>query len=214
MKYDIITFDCYGTLIDWESGIAEAFHNAGIASNREKLMEAYHREEPAVEKTYRNYREVLTETADRVAAALGKTISSDQAEFLPDSLPSWKPFADTNAALESLRRQSRLGILSNVDDDLLAETLRHFTVDFEILITAQQVRSYKPAPAHFMAARKRIGSQSWLHAAQSYFHDIVPASGLGIPTAWINRKTERPTGTARATAEFRTLEEFALSTAA
>ncbi len=213
MNYAIITFDCYGTLIDWESGIVEAFRNAGIASDRGKLLEAYHREEPAVEKKYRSYREVLSETAGRVAAALGKPVSGEKAEFLSNSLPSWRPFADTNGALESLRRRSRLGILSNVDDDLLAETLRHFTVDFEVLITAEQVRSYKPAPGHFTAARKRIGNQSWLHAAQSHFHDIVPASGLGIPTAWINRKTERPTGTARATEEFRNLEEFARAAA-
>lgn len=212
MNYDIVTFDCYGTLIDWESGIAEAFRKAGIAADREKLLETYHLQEPVVEKTYRSYRQVLTETAVRVAADLGNPISSDEAEFLPRSLPSWKPFADTNPALESLRRHSRLGILSNVDDDLLAETLRHFTVDFEVLITAEQVRSYKPAPGHFTAAQKRIGKQSWLHAAQSYFHDIVPASELGIPTAWINRKIERASGSARATAEFRTLEEFARST--
>ena len=213
MNYDIITFDCYGTLIDWESGIADAFRKAGIATDREKLLEAYHRQEPAVEKTYRSYRQVLTETAVRVAADVGTSISPAEAEFLPESLPSWKPFPDTNAALESLRRRSRLGILSNVDDDLLAETLRHFTVDFEILITAEQVRSYKPAPGHFAAARGRIGNRSWLHAAQSYFHDIVPASGLGIPTAWINRKGERPTGAARPTAEFRSLEEFARTAA-
>ena len=183
--YDVITFDCYGTLIDWESGIRAAFESAGI--DGDEALRAYARIEPEVERgPYRKYREVLTETASRIA-------SDVDGSFLADTLPSWKPFADTNPALQRLRAAGiRLGILSNVDDDLLAETRKHFTVDFDPVITAQQVRSYKPGHAHFNEARKRIGGARWLHAAQSNFHDIVPTNELGIANAWINRHGESP----------------------
>ena len=114
--------------------------------------------------------------ADRSARRAGSRLAAAIVEHsCRRSLPRWKPFADTNRALERLRAAGyRLGILSNVDDDLLAETRRHFTVDFDLIITAQQVGSYKPAPGHFVAARKRIGSARWLHAAQSNFHDVAP----------------------------------------
>jgi len=189
-SYDVITFDCYGTLIDWESGIRGAFESIGIKGS--SALRAYGEIEPVVERqAYRSYREVLRETASRIAPGV-------KANFLAESLPSWKPFADTNPALERLRRAGiRLGILSNVDDDLIAATRKHFTVDFDVIVTAQQVRSYKPGHAHFVEARKRIGNSPWLHAAQSNVHDIVPANELGIPNAWINRHGEsaRPGGT-------------------
>jgi len=196
--YDVITFDCYGTLVDWEGGIAEAFAreaaSAGVRIDRGDLLREYARIEPLVEQDrYRPYREVLTETAVRVARSLGWPITYTRGVFLPDSLPRWKPFADTNAALERLRNAGyRLGILSNTDDDLLTATRKHLTVDFEIVITAQQVRAYKPSLPHFHAARERIGSARWLHAAQSNMHDILPTNSLGIPNAWINRKREQP----------------------
>ena len=120
------------------------------------------------------------------------------------------PFPDTNPALTRLSQAGyALGILSNVDDDLLAGTLRHLEVNFSLLITAQQVRSYKPAPGHFAAARGRIGSQRWLHAVQSYFHDVTPAVEHGIPVAWINRKGARVTGAAQPDSEFPTLTDLA-----
>jgi 2-haloalkanoic acid dehalogenase type II len=189
--FDIITFDCYGTLIDWESGIAGAFlKTTGLP--REEVIRAHAAIEPVIEQEhYLPYRQVLTETALRVAAELGHPLTDGA--FLPQSLPGWKPFADTNPALERLRAAGyRLGILSNVDDDLLAETRRHFTVDFDLIITAQQVRSYKPAPGHFLAAKERIGSARWLHAAQSNFHDIVPVNAMSVPTAWVNRRGQTP----------------------
>jgi 2-haloacid dehalogenase/putative hydrolase of the HAD superfamily len=134
---------------------------------------------------------VLRETARRVAGRLGWNISGERARFLPESLSRWKPFADTNEALERLATHFELGILSNTDDDLIAETLQYFTVEFDPVITAQQVRSYKPAHGHFLEAQRRIKDQRWLHAAQSYFHDVVPARELAIPVAWVNRKRER-----------------------
>lgn len=190
--FDIVTFDCYGTLIDWETGIASAFLSTIPGLHRDEILHAYAAIEPVVEhERYRSYREVLTETATRVAQALGRPLRDGA--FLAESLPSWRPFADTNAALEHLHAAGyRLGILSNTDDDLIAATRRHFTVDFELVITAQQVRSYKPGHAHFLAARQRIGDARWLHAAQSDYHDIIPTNELGIPNAWINRRDERP----------------------
>ncbi len=191
-RYEVITFDCYGTLIDWDHGIRVAFNDAarenGVSVSGDEILRAYAFIEPVVEReAYRSYREVLSETASRVAQMLGWRLSN--AAFLAESIASWKPFPDTNPALQRLHSAGiRLGILSNVDDDLLAATRRHFTVDFDPIITAQQVRAYKPQPAHFLTARQRMGSARWLHAAQSNFHDIVPASRLGIENAWINRR--------------------------
>lgn len=214
-RFEFITFDCYGTLIDWRSGIREAFNRAmqreGVAIDGEKALHAYHVIEPKVEtESYRPYRDVLTETATRVAHSCGWPIPYERAHFLADSLPSWKPFDDTNEALEMLRDGGcRLGLLSNIDDDLIAATRKHFTVDFDLAITAQQLRSYKPGAAHFIAARDRLRDIRWLHAAQSNFHDILPTNILGIPNAWINRLGEAPLQGGVPGAEFRDLRSFA-----
>jgi 2-haloalkanoic acid dehalogenase type II len=214
-RYDAVTFDCYGTLIDWEDGIASAFLREaaedGVVLDRPRILAAYHELEPEIEAAqFRPYRDVLAATAMRVAQRLGWPLSGERSRFLPDSLPGWQPFPDTNPALERLAAAGhRLGILSNVDDDLLGETRRHLPVSFDVVVTAQQVRSYKPAHGHFLEARRRIGSDRWLHAAQSFFHDVVPARELGIAVAWINRKAERPTGDVAADVELRNLMELA-----
>ena len=114
-------------------------------------------------------------------------IVEDRSAFLPRSLPRWRPFSDTNPALERLAPGYHLGILSNIEDGFLLETLQHFTVSFEMIITAEQVRSYKPCKAHFEEAGRRKGNARWLHVAQSHFHDVVPALELGVPVAWVNR---------------------------
>ena len=206
-RYDIITFDCYGTLIDWVSGIRDAFVSQHL--DGDAALRAYAEIEPVVEReTYRRYRDVLTATAHQVARSLGTPIASG--DFLAESLPKWKPFEDTNTALERLRAAGiRLGILSNIDDDLLAETRKHFTVPFDLIVTAQQVRSYKPGHAHFTTAREHIEGASWLHAAQSNYHDIVPANALGIPTAWINRHGNKALPGGVPTHEYRDLRELA-----
>jgi 2-haloacid dehalogenase/putative hydrolase of the HAD superfamily len=214
-RYDVVTFDCYGTLIDWEEGIGTAFVREaaedGLVLDRSRVLTAYHELEPQIEAVaYRSYREVQAVTAIRVAQRLGWLLSTERARFLADSLPDWKPFSDTNAALEQLVASGyRLGILSNVDDDLLSATRRHFKVSFDVVVTAQQVRSYKPAPGHFEEARRRVGDARWLHAAQSFFHDVVPARNLGIPVAWVNRKAERASGVIRPDLEVRNLTELA-----
>ena len=213
--YDVITFDCYGTLIDWERGVRDGFAAAAAASGRpvdtSAAMRLFTETEPVVQaEAFRSYRDVLAETGRRVAVRLGWALPAARAGFLAESILGWTPFPDTNAALRRLAGAGyRLGILSNVDDDLLAWTRRHLAAPFDLIVTAEQVRSYKPAPGHFLAARARIGSRPWLHAAQSYFHDVTPCRALGIPCAWINRKGEAPGGAARPDREFPTLTALA-----
>ena len=213
--YEVITFDCYGTLIDWEHGIRAAFVAAaaaiGAPVDEERALALYAAIEPVVQaEAFRRYRLVRAETARRVAARIGWPLAGARAGFLAESLPGWPPFPDTNRALARLAGAGyRLGILSNVDDDLLAWTRRHLAAFFDPVVTAQQVGSYKPAPGHFTAARSLIGGRPWLHAAQSYFHDVTPARALGIPVAWINRKGEAAADGGRADHQFRTLEGLA-----
>jgi 2-haloacid dehalogenase/putative hydrolase of the HAD superfamily len=201
--FDIITFDCYGTLIDWEGGISAAViaaaEAAGVTLGRDEILRVHAEVEPEIQAgAYRPYREVLEQVALALAERLGWPLDPDSAGFLPASLPGWPPFPDTIRVLETLSAAGyRLGILSNIDEDLLAGTLEQFTVEFDLLVTAERVRSYKPAPPHFLAARVEIGDAGWLHAAQSYFHDVEPAVALDVPTVWVNRKHESPSGDAR-----------------
>ncbi|HEX9370920.1 MAG TPA: HAD-IA family hydrolase [Roseiflexaceae bacterium] len=194
--YDVITFDCYGTLIDWNRGISAALlaaaRRAGVALDRAAALAAYHAVEPAVESgAYRPYREVLAETARQVAARLGWSMDDAEAQRFAASLPDWPPFPDTAAALGRLAAAGyTLGILSNVDDDLLSGSIRHFGAPINLIVTAQQIGSYKPALGHFRAARERIGGLRWLHAAQSLFHDVAPANELSLPVVWVNRLGE------------------------
>jgi len=195
-RYDIITFDCYGTLIDWNRGIRQAFQAAaraaGVAVEAEHVLEIYHKIEPQVQAAnFRPYRAVLAEAAQRVAEDLGWVMPDAAAQGFAAGLPEWPPFADTDAALKRLAAAGyTLGILSNVDDDLLQGTLRHFSAPIELIVTAQQVHSYKPMHGHFVEACKRIGEKRWLHAAQSLFHDVQPCNQLGIAVVWINRQRE------------------------
>jgi 2-haloalkanoic acid dehalogenase type II len=213
--YEILTFDCYGTLIDWRRGISDAFARIGAAVgrpvDRERVLELHARLEPEIQgQAYKPYREVLDELAPRIAQALDLPIPAAAVDFLSASLADWPPFADTGPALRRLRAAGfRLGILSNIDDDLLAATLRHFPVDFDFVLTAQQVGSYKPAPAHFVEARRQIGEAPWLHVAQSFFHDVEPAVALEVPVVWINRLAEDPYSEARPLAVCPDMASFA-----
>jgi len=197
---EVITFDCYGTLIDWEKGIRNAFHNAilktgGDPGLESKASEAYEEEERRVEKEKPHilYRDVLSKTSLAVARKIGWNLPEAESTFLARELPNWTPFPDTNPSLAKLARKHTLGILSNVDNDLLFRTVRHFTSPFEIRVTAENVRSYKPAFGHFEEARRIIGDRSWVHVAGSQYHDIEPAVKLGIKAVWVNRKNARPT---------------------
>ncbi len=210
----IITFDCYGTLIDWNEGIAAALiaegERQGSHAVPETILEAYHAAEPGLQSArYRTYREVLTLLENEIATRLGWEAPAS-AGYLADSLPSWQPFADANRSLARLAAMGfELGVLSNIDDDLLAASRRHFDVAFELLVTAQQVRSYKPAAPHFERALETLGGDrsALLHIAQSYFHDIRPATRMGIDTVWVNRLAEPvPDGGPSPTAEVADLD--------
>jgi len=211
---DIITFDCYGTLIDWREGIAGAFlaasAQAGCGGTREAFLDVYTSVEAAIQREqYRRYRDVLTQAAARVLALVCRLPFADGG-FLAASLPGWQPFPDTNDALLRLRHAGyRLGILSNVDRDLLEGTRNRLAVPFDLMVTAEDVRSYKPALAHFEEARRQIGDATWLHVAQSWFHDVVPCRQLGVPVVWINRLGERPITTDRPLEVFDTLTGLA-----
>ena len=191
-NYSWITFDCYGTLIDWEKGITGSFEKmamaAGIAVDRNQVLKLYRKYEREEEMQYKKYRDVLTRVGRRICFELG--LQTNSFDFLVDDLPRWRPFPDTDRALRQLSRNHKLGILSNVDNDLLAATRRHFSVNFDLVITAQDLSSYKPGLGHFYDARRRIGTVEWIHAAQSYYHDIAPCKQLAIPSAWINRQGE------------------------
>lgn len=197
-RFEWISFDCYGTLVDWEGGIHRAFVEAlgplGVLPSRDEVIASHAEHEPAVQaERFRSYREVLTETARRMREQHGWPTPPGGDGFLAESLPRWDVFPDTEHALGKLVAQGkRLAILSNVDDDLIRGTLRHLEVPFEALVTAEQVGAYKPAAAHFLAARRRFSDAGWLHVAQSWFHDIVPATRERVPCVWINRKDERP----------------------
>jgi len=164
----------------------------GLSKTQEaELFELYQEEEKRIESTmpYRPYREVLSLAASAAARKSGKTIPENLSSILAEQLPSWSPFPDTNPALERLATEYTLGILSNVDNDLLAGTLKHLTVPFNLVVTAERVRSYKPGTEHFEEARGIIGAdRGWLHVAASLYHDIEPASRLGINTVWVNRR--------------------------
>jgi len=214
-RFEIVTFDCYGTLIDWETGISQAFRRAaardGVGLARDEVLEAHADIEPIVQAgPYRSYREVLRETARRAARRFDWSLDPADADFLPEILGEWPAFDDTVPALQRLEQAGyRLGILSNIDIDLLAQTLPKLGVEFDLIVTAQDVASYKPANPHFHRARKSIGAARWLHAAQSYFHDVAPASALGIPVAWVNRNDDAPAGEARPDRVVRNLTELA-----
>jgi 2-haloalkanoic acid dehalogenase type II len=193
-QFEVITFDCYGTLIDWETGIRNAFQEAlEKTGNARDLAEGggrfYAEEEPRIESenSRASYRQILSKTVLAVARRIGWALNESDSGFLADDLPSWKPFKDTNPALERLAKKHTLGILSNVDNDLLAGTLKHLRARFDILVTAENVGSYKPSPGHFQEAWRLVGKRTWLHVAGSKFHDVDPAVKLGIKAAWINR---------------------------
>jgi 2-haloacid dehalogenase len=197
-RYRVLTFDCYGTLIDWERGILDALRPVcarhGASRSDDELLALFARTEAPIQQgPYRPYREVLREAMVRLGRHLGFELQSREAEALARSLPSWPPFPDTVPALRRLARRFALGVISNVDDDLFAGTSDRLGVRFEWVVTAQQVGSYKPARANFHRALERIG-RPWdqvLHVAQSLFHDVAPARSLGLATVWVDRRAGR-----------------------
>src|SRR5947207_10299989 len=188
-----VTFDCYGTLIDWETGAYEAFQKEadrdGFTVDRNQLVPLFLEIQREIEGgSYELYAEVLRRTAVRAAKELGWELEPSRSGFLPASVPRWGPFRETNAQLDRFAKKYEIGILSNVGEKLLGATRRHFRVDFDLVVTAQQVRSYKPDPAHFKECQRRIGGKAgWVHIASGYAADIEPCLQLNVPVILVNR---------------------------
>ncbi|HEX4564247.1 MAG TPA: HAD-IA family hydrolase [Solirubrobacteraceae bacterium] len=211
-----VTFDVYGTLIDWETGIYEAFAAEAARDDfeidRAVLMALFHEISREIEGgSYELYAEVLRRTAIEIAKRMDWPLEPSRSGFLPDSVQRWAPFRETNAQLAKLAKKYRLGLLSNIDDKLLGQTRRHIPIDFDLVVTAQQVRSYKPEPAHFTECARRIGGKrGWVHVSSSYYHDVVPCLKQRVPVIWVNRSKEvLETSQRKATAEVPNLKEAA-----
>lgn len=218
---DLITFDCYGTLIDWETGMLAAlrllFPDHPHVSD-EQLLAMYGEIETRLEAgPYLAYRTVLTQTAQEMGHRLGKGLSAEACGQFAESLKQWPPFSDTVESLQALARHYRLGIISNTDDDLFAASHQLLKAPFAMIVTAQQVRSYKPSLKNFQEAMKRAGvpKENILHAGQSLYHDIAPANTLGLKNVWVNRRFGKQgpgatvAGDARPMLEVRSLDELA-----
>ncbi len=182
------TFDCYGTLIDWNGGIRAELARVFGEGRADELLGRYHELEPELEADgTRSYREVLTEAMRRLGAPPGEESA------LADSLPRWQPFAEVPAALEEARARGwTLAILSNTDRDYIEASLELLRVPFELAIVASEVGSYKPALGHWRAFQEQTDRPPDVHVAASLFHDIAPANELGLPSVWINRLGEQP----------------------
>ena len=207
-RFDALTFDCYGTLIDWETGLAEAFRPVlaahGIDADDEDVIRRYARYEAAAEAgDYLRYRDVLAAGLRGVAGELGFEPSAAEVARFSGSVADWPAFPDSAVALARLAQHFRLGVITNCDDDLFAASNRRLGVEFDWVVTAQQVRSYKPDERNFHEAFERLAlpRERILHVAQSVFHDHVTAKRLGLTTVWIDRRAGRPGGGATPPAE-------------
>lgn len=198
-RFEILTFDCYGTLINWEAGILPALHRIlsthGKTVDDATLLKLYGDfEQKAEQPPFRPYREVLKSVVRQFGDEFEFTATAEEQNSLPNSLASWKPWPDTPAALSLLKAHFRLAILSNIDDDLFAATRPQLGVDFDEVVTAQQAQAYKPSLKLFELAlsRIRVPAHRVLHVGQSIYHDVVPAQALGLATVWVNRPSARP----------------------
>ena len=183
------TFDCYGTLIDWNGGIGRELERLFGAARGGELLHTYHELEPQIQREdpSRSYRNVMAVALDRLGAPAGEQ------DALGRSLPDWEPFPEVPAALAEARdRGWRLAVLSNTDPDLLEASLARIGIDFDLTVVASEIGSYKPAHAHWdeFFARSGADRAGHVHVAASLFHDIAPASTLGLRTIWINRLGE------------------------
>jgi 2-haloacid dehalogenase len=197
--FSTITFDCYGTLIDWEAGILPALRSVLAAHGQSlpdaPILELYGEFEAQAESgAYQSYRDILESVVRQFGERCGFHPSPTELRSLHESVPAWPPFPDTVAALQKLQQSYQLAVISNIDDDLFAETRKHLRVDFTGVITAQQARSYKPSLNNFRVALQTLGVEPsrLLHAGQSVYHDVIPAQSLGINTVWVNRQSARP----------------------
>lgn len=195
-QFEALSFDCYGTLIDWEGGILKALktilfnHNIPTDSD-EQILEMFAQSESSLESgEYLSYREILKRVVQYFGEQLDFTPTEAELNYLAESIQDWKHFFDTVESLKALKKRYKLTIISNIDDDLFAYSAKKLEVKFDWVITAQQVKSYKPSLQNFEVAIERMGisPKKLLHVAQSVYHDIVPAKSMGITAVWVNRR--------------------------
>jgi 2-haloacid dehalogenase len=205
------TFDCYGTLIDWNGGIRRELARNFGEGEADRLLARYHELEPGLEHDGElTYREVLTRALELIAQEEG--VPLDELDALARSLPSWEPFAEVRASLEETRRRDwRLAILSNTDPDFIAASKERIGVPFDETVVASEIGSYKPGHRHWDEFFRRTGADhsGHVHVAASLFHDIAPANELGLRSVWINRLGERSHDAARPDRELTNLEGLA-----
>jgi 2-haloacid dehalogenase len=196
--FDVLTFDCYGTLIDWEAGILAAIRPIldahAVHADDDGVLEAFGRHESEIEAgPYKRYREVLGAVLTAMLGHFGQAPTPEEVERFGGSVVDWPAFPDSAAALASLHQRFRLGVITNCDDDLFAASAQRLDFEPDWVVTAQQARRYKPNPRNFELAFERIGlpPKRILHVAQSLFHDHVPAKRLGLSTVWVDRRHDR-----------------------
>ncbi len=194
-RFEWVSFDCYGTLVDWETGISTTvsgvLEDHGLSRNKAEILSLFAKVEPRVQSSgdFMEYREVLREVMALIGAELGLRLTNTELGCLADTLPCWPIFPEVPAALEALQSRYKLAVISNVDDDLFAGTAEALGVRFNAVVTSRQVGSYKPDLRNFNAAASRMGvaKEAWLHVAESLYHDVGPANRLGIASVWVNR---------------------------
>ncbi len=203
-RFEYLSFDCYGTLIDWETGILGFFRpllrSRGCVISDDEILNAYSEFEPRQQSgRYRSYREVLASVVDDFARKLHVEVSPPESASLAESIQDWEPFADSVAALQRLQSRYKLVILSNIDDDLFAYTAPKLRVPLQETVTAQQAGSYKPSLRNFelLLERLAVPAGGLLHVAESLYHDVVPAGSLGVATVWVNRRQGRAAAATR-----------------
>lgn len=208
-----ITFDCYGTLIDWEGGVREAIRKLSEKNDfnldLNNISDKYIKAELEVEaEQYRKYHEILQLSAKRLLKQMGFDLSDKDALEFADSIYNWQPFPETHDVLAQLKQRGyKLVILSNIDNQIIKRSIELMRIDFDGVVTAEEVGSYKPAHGHWEEMLRRFNAQKEevLHVAASYVHDIIPAKEQGFDAIWINRNNEQPTREIKPNLEFKDL---------
>ncbi len=208
-----VTTDCYGDLIDWEKGISEAClkeaEKDGFSFDPGPFMERFFEVQAEIMAgSYELYAEVLRRTIIKVAGEIGWEVEPSRAQFLPDSVAYWMPFREANAAMDRLAKKFNIGIISNIDDKMLGISRRHLRTDLDLVVTAQQVRSYKPDDTHFKECARRIGGKKgWLHIGSNYDTDVAPLLKMKVPVIWVNRHGEKLAGRKKPSLEVKTFRD-------
>ncbi len=213
----VMSFDCYGTIIDWETGIwnsiKEIIEKRGIKKSRENILSLYAKIESHAEREYKPYKEILKIVMLEIGKELKITINSKEQLALVNSIAFWPPFEDSKTALSKIKKYYRIAIISNVDNDIIDKTLKNLGIKFDYVITAEMARAYKPSLDVFEYAREvmDVDKSQWIHVAQSIYHDIIPTKRYGIKTIWIKRRGYGATSPAyeKPDFEFENLNELA-----